>query len=261
MQPRREAYKRSIPLISGGYYAKAAFPDGLITVYPWDSRTDEWFLEKLRKTSEERDYAILEVAEKVSALKGLKYGQLLESDAEEIVMVSRAMSTGLQVIFEAECPACNANNKNEIKIPDGLTKVSEKKPDFNGIETITLPENLDVIEFKHLNIADLIKVNQRSDDSKKEVPTKLALGATCLLSVNGNGTVDDKGARDGAPTSLQDAIVYLEALSPVDIEYFYQQRVELYPHLDRKVVVECDKCGHRFDYVLRLTTDFFRRGL
>jgi hypothetical protein len=37
LTPRREAYKRTVTLISSGYYAPQSFPGGQVVVFPWDS--------------------------------------------------------------------------------------------------------------------------------------------------------------------------------------------------------------------------------
>jgi hypothetical protein len=37
LQPRRQVYKRELNLLSKGFSAPKAWPEGKITIYPWDS--------------------------------------------------------------------------------------------------------------------------------------------------------------------------------------------------------------------------------
>ena len=69
LTPRREAYKREITLVSGGYYAPKSFPDGKVTVYPWDATVDSWFQERMRQPK--REHALWEVTSKVANLGGI----------------------------------------------------------------------------------------------------------------------------------------------------------------------------------------------
>ncbi len=44
LTPSSERLKKIIKLISGGYSLKPDIPDGLVTVYPWDSEVSEWVM-------------------------------------------------------------------------------------------------------------------------------------------------------------------------------------------------------------------------
>ena len=44
MAPRRQQYAKKFKLVSGGYTNRKAWPEGEITVLPWDTDVDEWFV-------------------------------------------------------------------------------------------------------------------------------------------------------------------------------------------------------------------------
>lgn len=260
LTPRREAFKKEITLVTGGYYCKDKLPGGKVTVFPWDSHVDEWFTEQSQKSRSQ--FLLYETASKVAALNGLDWKDLTDGDAMTIIMVARAITTGFKVRFETECPGCSDKTISEVAVPDQLDKVNEKTDDYSGIETITLPVSKDKVMFRHAFVKDLISVNGRSPENKSKVTQAAAIAALTVVSIGGTGEKDPTtGLIDGAPASIQEFLQWYEALPPEDEKYLATQRAALEPNLSQKVNCKCDKCSKEFSYKLDLTLDFFRAGL
>ena len=245
LTPRREAYKKQINLVSGGFYNPTAFPAGLITVYPWDSSIDTWFQARLRQPK--REYALWEAVEKVAAMNGATYMQMPAGDIMTVLMVSRAIRSNCIIEYTSVCPFCQHKATGKLAIPDELSKLGEKKPDYLGYDEITLPDCKDVVRLRVLTVADEMIVGERSEDDKKTLSDTEALPLAALVSVGG-----------GKPESIQESILWYRALSPKDSEFLIAQRVALSPQLDPDIHILCDGCSKEYVYVLDLRYNFFR---
>lgn len=245
LTPRREAYKREITLVSGGYYAPKELPGGKITIFPWDTTIDAWFQERLRQPK--RDFALWEVAERVSAMNGISYKKMPIGDILTILMVSRSILSDCVVEYTAVCPQCSRPHPDKLKVPDELVPVGKKAPDFNGLDKITLPDCGDDVELKVLSVGDEIEIGDRPDDEKVLLPDAIA---TILFSVATVG--------GGRPDNKEEALAWYNALSPKDADFLRKKRVELTPQLDPDLQIKCDGCGHKFVHSLEFQRDFFR---
>lgn len=246
LKPRREAYKKEITLVSGGYYNQKAFPGGKIMVYPWDSTIDSWFLTRLRQN---KDVALWEVVEKVTDIGslGVKYQSMPLGDIMTVLMVARSIRSNCVINYTATCPNCNHVLADKITVPNELTKIGEKKPDYPGFEAVTLPESKDVVVIKVLTVGDEIMVSERDPERKKEIPDSEALVLASIISVGG-----------GKPDTIQEAMTWLQALSPKDAEYLTRQRALISPQLDTAIKINCDGCGKEYEHILDIQRDFFR---
>lgn len=247
LTPRREAYKRTITLVSGGYYAPKAFPNGQITVFPWDSNVDVWFQDRMRKPKPE--YILWETADKVANLNGASYKQMPFGDILTVLMVARAILTDCTLDYTAVCPQCKHEHHEKIVIPDELVRAGEKAPDFKGIDQITLPESGDVIELRVITVGDEIEIMERSEEEKLALPDQMATILFSIVTVGG-----------GRPDNKEEALTWYNALSPRDVSYLHQKRGELTPQLDPELQIKCDKCESLFVHTLDLHRDFFRRS-
>jgi hypothetical protein len=245
LTPRREAYKRGITLVSGGFYAPQALPGGQITVYPWDTNIDAWFQERLRQPK--RDFALWEVAEKVANLNGITYRDMPIGDILTILMVSRSILSDCVIEYTAVCPACARPHPDRVRIPDELVPVGKKDAAFKGVDAITLPESQDVVEIRVLTVGDEINISERSAEDKALLPDNLAVILFSVSTVGG-----------GRPDTKEEAIVWYNALSPKDAEFLKNKRAELNPQLDPDLTIKCDGCGKVFTHTLELQRDFFR---
>ena len=245
LTPRRQAYKREIVLVSGGFYAPKNLPGGKVTVYPWDANIDAWFQERLRQPK--RELALWEVAEKVSDLNGLTYRDIPVGDVLTILMVSRSILSDSIVQYSAVCPSCSRTHPDEIKVPDELQRVGEKDANYKGFDTILLPDSQDQVDIRVLTIGDEIEIGNRSDDEKSSLPDSIATVLFSVVAVGG-----------GRPDNKEEALLWYNALSPKDANFLREQRAKLNPQLDPDLKIECDGCGHQFVHSLELQRDFFR---
>ncbi|MGV0949190.1 MAG: hypothetical protein ACOYB3_00865 [Azonexus sp.] len=247
LTPRREAYKRVITLVSGGFYAPQALPGGQITVYPWDTNIDAWFQERLRQPK--RDLALWEVAEKVSNMNGITFKEMPIGDILTILMVSRSVLTDCLIEYTAVCPACSRQHPDRVRIPDELVPVGKKAADYKGTDTITLPDSQDEVEVRVLSVGDEIGISDRSPEDKSILPDSLAIILFSVATVGG-----------GRPDSKEEAIAWYNALSPKDAEFLRKKRGELNPQLDPELTIQCDnpECKRKFTHTLELQRDFFR---
>jgi hypothetical protein len=247
LTPRRDAYKKEITLVSGGFYAPQAFPQGKITVYPWDTAIDAWYQERQRQPKPE--YVLWEAAEKIANLNGVSHKDMPFGDILTILMVSRSILSDCVIEYVASCPACATPNPGSVRIPDELSIVGKKAPDFKGTDTITLPECKDVVELRVMTVGDEISVMDRSDEDKALIPDTLALILHSIATVGG-----------GRPDNKEEVLVWYNALSPKDAEFITKKRAELTPQLERDITIECDKCKAQFKHTLEIHREFFRRG-
>lgn len=246
LTPRREAYKREITLVSGGFYAKQAFPGGKVTVYPWDTNIDAWFQDRMRQPK--REYGLWEVATKVANLNGVSYKDMPVGDILTILMVSRSILSDCVIEYTAVCPQCGRLHPDKIRIPDELVQIGKREPDFSGTELITLPDSQDQVELRVLTVGDELEIGERSNEDKELLPDALASILFSVVSVGG-----------GRPDNREEALAWYNALSPKDVDFLRQKRIEMTPQLDADIHIKCDGCSEQFVHTLELQRDFFRR--
>ena len=247
LAPRRETYKKSIPMVSGAYYDRQAFPDGKITVFPWDSSMDEWFLKRLREPN--REYAMFDVIPRIADLHGCDVKRMLPVDTKLIYTASRSIANDLTVKYTARCPKCDTGHPGVSAIPGSLRPLAQKPLDYDGKETITLPDSKDIVCFRHVTVGDEYTLNERSVEEKNAVNYMVARLLVGILTVGGE-----------PPTDRAELYTWYMALSPKDAKYLAQQEDELLPRPDYEVPFVCDTCGHAFKFRLDLDESFFRVG-
>jgi hypothetical protein len=103
MVPRRQAYKREITLMSHGFSNPTAWPDGKITVYPWDSDIDSWVGDPKRDAKQNLIYGLLE---KVVELNGAKADDVVFGEVNALLLLSRAIQYSGNMAYESQCPYC-----------------------------------------------------------------------------------------------------------------------------------------------------------
>lgn len=248
MAPRREQYKKTVALVSGAYYNRKAFPNGQITVYPWDSHIDAWFQQRMREPNKE--FALWEAAEKVADMNGANVDEMTLADAMTVVMVAKSIRSACIIDYVSTCPNCGRNEQNQITIPDELQMNAEKKPDYDGFETFTLPDSQDVVKVRLLTIADEKYILGRSEEDRQRMSDHIAHILLPVKEVGEGGTVDN----------AEEIITWYNALSPRDAEFLEKEQARRYPQLETNLDHKCDGCGFRYQWSLELTRDFFRAG-
>jgi hypothetical protein len=245
LTPSRERYKKEIQLLSHGYYAQDKLPDGKIVVYPWDSKIDDWLVERSKTGS--RETLLFETISKVCNLNGLSVGKLLVGDAMTILMVSRSMQHDFQIEYTAVCPACRAKEIATVKIPDQLGRVGEKTSTYKGHEDVTLPGSTDVVSVRPLFVNDEIAIVQRAPENRRALSDRTARIYTAIVAVNG-----------GSPDDVNEVDSWYSALPPLDAAKLREFIEVVEPRLDTRINHHCDSCGYHFIYNLDINVDFFR---
>jgi len=245
MVPRREAFKRQIRLLSSGFVNRKAFPNGNITVFPWDSRIDEWLTQQTR--ADGLQTALFDLVNKVADLNGCPPEEFLVADVNTVLLVSRALRYNNEVLYKSSCPSCKRQDTETIKVPDDLEKMNEKPDDYPGWDEIVIPDCRDVLRVRFLQIKDELGVARRSDEDKVKVPDRIARIIRAIVSVNGT-TPDDAG----------EMVTYYECLSPKDATFLEEALEALEPRLDTLIWHQCKGCGTKFKHELVIDQQFFR---
>lgn len=250
LRPSRERYSRQVKLLSGGKINGEHFPDGMITVYPWDNQIDDWIQTRLQKGALRGRTLLFNVLPKVCNLGKCRMEDFVSTEVMGILMVARSILRNDVVTFETECPSCGDKREHQLKIPDQLEKVGEKKANWPGFDAITLPECQDVVKVKPITVGDEMAILDRTEAERAaHCSDTVARVIAGLVSIN-----------ESTPDNAKEAVTWFKALSPSDSSYLLEEFDKAQPQLSNVVHVQCDDCNHKFDHGLRLNEDFFRRS-
>jgi len=243
LTPARERCKRTITLLSHGYYAKTAFPNGDIEVFPWDSYADDILLSSREDLKLKALYSLIP---RLCNLNGCKATAMLAGDAMTVLLVSRSFRTACMT----QVSTVNSVGKKvsiTVKIPDNLERVGEKDPGYAGVDVITLPDAGDEIGLRPLTIGDEITVEEMKSGKYAEHPADALRFITGLVHV-GNGEVEDP----------EEALAYWNALSVPDQLHAVAEQDRLSPHLSNTATAVDITTGQEIKVTLNLGYDFFR---
>lgn len=250
MRPRREKFKKVIQLPSGGFADRTAFPDGKITVFPWDSSIDAWLTDaSQRATPKEREQVLFQLMEKVCNLGGCALGDFVLGDVNAVLMTARSIQNACHVEYVTVCPACGQEEADKIKVPEELELIGGKNQEYKGTDTITLPVCKDVVELRPLRIRDEIDITGRSPENKALLSDHIAHLIAPIVAVN-----------DTQPERIDQLVEWYMALPPEDARDLEEKSDRLAPHLGQDLPQKCDRCGNVYSFQLRLDQEFFRSG-
>jgi len=244
--PRRQAYAKQWKLLSGGYVDRKAFPNGMITVYPWDTEVDNYLVNATATGEQNVLYGVLE---RVCNLNGCPIGQFVFSEVITILLLSRAAGDGGAIRYMSDCPGCRHQEEETIKVPEELEPLAEKPPEYPGFDLVTLPDCKDKVAIRPLQIDDEKYVSERPADQRKNLDDGLLRKLLPVVAVN-----------DGKPDTLEELLAWYLALSPADARHLSEQEELLSPQLNRRIPHRCSKCGTHFFHMLNFNERFFRRG-
>lgn len=247
MTPRRQQYKREITLLSHGYNNQTAWPDGRITVYPWDSAIDQWLVENVRKLGkQELVYGLLRHC---CDLNGGKVDDFVADEINVILLVSRALSTDGVVVYTSQCPFCGFKKQEQIRVPDELEKLGEKSMDYPGFDAITLPNVQDVVKIRPLLVKDEKMIIARDDEARKTVADGELRTVMRVVTIN-----------DTKAETLEELVTWYRALHAKDAKFLEDEGRRLTPHLNTNIPHVCDDpdCGKKFTFPLNFDQEFFR---
>lgn len=244
LKPRRQVYKREITLLSHGYSAPEHFPNGKITVFPWDSEIDAFLVDRTRSPE---GNVILDLLQKCCNLNGCPVDKFVFSEIHPILLLSRALQYGGTVEYESHCPHCHARERETITIPDELRAAGQKFADYPGWDEITLPLTKDTVKIRPLQVGDHKKVENRVPEDRTTVSDRVMYICLGIVEVGG-----------GKPETLEEVAQWYAALPPEDSKFLEDQQAELSPHLDTRIPHLCKTCGRKFYHMLQFDQEFFR---
>jgi hypothetical protein len=245
LTPRRQEYKREIILPSGGFSNPKAWPAGRLTVFPWDTQTDEYLIENARKANKQQ--IIYGLLQQLCYLNGASVDDFVSDEIPAILLVARSLSTGGTVAYTSQCPYCNKRTGETIKVPDELERLGEKKPDYVGSDLITLPQSQDVLRIRPLLVKDEKIILDRTDEQRAAISDTSLRLLMPIVSIN-----------DSKPDTLEELNTYFHALPPKDARFLTDEERRLTPHLNTVLPHVCDDCGREFKHNLSFDQDFFR---
>lgn len=245
LKPRRQAYKKEIQLLSKGFSAPQAWPEGRITVYPWDSEIDAFLLDQTKHGKGNLLYGILE---RVCHLNGASVDQFVFSEINTVLLLSRAIQFDGIIEYESSCPFCKATDREKIQVPHELEPIAEKAANYPGYDDITLPDCKDVVRIRPLLVKDHKKIEDRLETEGWQDYTQRHLEIYLpIVAVNG-----------GTPDNMDEVANYYQALSPNDARFLEEQESALSPRLDNRIPHQCKKCSKTFFHTLMFDQEFFR---
>ncbi len=245
LRPRKQVYKREIQLLSRGFSAPTAWPDGKLTVFPWDSDVDAYLMEQTKAGKGNLLYGILE---KVCNLNGATVDQFVFSEINAILLLSRALQFSGTIEYESTCPFCRNTEREVIQVPQELQPIGEKPSGYKGFDEIVLPECVDHVCIRPLLVADHKKIEDRAKSNWNLFSERHLQILLPVISVN-----------DGKPDTIEELASWYNALSPEDAKFLEVQESELSPHLNTKIPHQCKECSRVFYHSLMFDQEFFRQ--
>lgn len=243
LTPGRQKYKQKIKLISGGYASPTAFPNGEITVFPWDSSTDRWLTERAKGPG-----AVYDLVTQLADLNGCPLDKFVLGDVSTVLLVARAIARQNIVEVRPVCPHCRHQHPvDRISVPDELEKLGEKTADYAGFDSIILPVCGDEVKIRPLIVADERGIVGRSEMQRKDVPDTLARTLAAIVSIN-----------DTQADNLTEMVTWWNSLHAKDQEFITAEEDRLYPHLNTDLAYTCDECTRPFKHRMALDQEFFR---
>lgn len=248
LTPRRQQFQKKIKLLSGGYIKPDSFPNGEITVFPWDADVDDWLADRIKKGNQA--LVLYDLCAKVCDLNGCPLDSFLIGDVNTVLLVSRSIRYSSVIEYEAECPICRHRAFETITVPDELGRAGEKTPDYRGYDEIILPDCQDVVQIRPLCVRDERLLSERDEASRMLMTDHVMRILQPVVSING-----------GKPDAWEEILRWFKAISPRDAAFLEQKEGELYPHLDVSLPHQCDRCGKQFKHDLDFSQEFFRSSL
>lgn len=246
LAPRREQYKREITLLSRGYTNPVAWPNGKITVYPWDNEINDWLANSHKNyaSQQELTYALVQ---KCCNLNGGKIDDFIASECELILLVSHARLSSDVFKYTSTCPHCNFSHEETVSIPDELEPVGVKPPNYPGWDEITLPEIKDKVKLRPLTVRDERAVAERTPAERQTISDSAMRVIRRIVSIN-----------DSTPDTTEEAYQWYMALHPADSAYLVRMGQQITPHLNAALTHKCDRCSKEFKFPLDFSAEFFR---
>lgn len=184
--------------------------------------------------------------------KGLDINSLLGADKHFILYKLRIISYGPIYHVTAKCPSCGRESEYKIDLDD--LEVNYLPDDFEEpYSTIVLPRTKSKVALKIPREADLIKARDKARRYNKKFPeSKGDINYIYNLMTN-IATIDGKEV-----TSQRDLQKFIEDLPGYDSAFLKNEISKVKVGLDTELIEECPHCGEDVQFVVPITSEFFR---
>jgi hypothetical protein len=237
-------------LPSHGFPYPDAFPEGRITVYPYNSEVEQTIADEGIVPQERINKAVKCIA---AFPEVFNTDDLLVGDQYYVFAASRSMSGDAQYKFKTQCSSCGKQEEHEFTLPNGLP-IKEYPATFKEPLTFDLPDLKDTIGIRFLRVRDekqirlFCKTRKQVHNEQGDITITARL-ASHIASVN-----------DGQPDNLDEAYEYVKGLAGAD---FIKLRTEIQksqPGLMQLLRVQCphSDCNTVYTTVFPINADFFR---
>lgn len=248
LRPRKVQFQKRIKLLSHGFAKPDSFPNGEITVYPWDTEVDDWLFERMKKG--DQHMVMYDMAAKVCDLNGCPLDTFVVGDVNTVLLVSRSLRYNSVIEYEAECPHCSFKSVEAIKVPEELGRIGEKTADYPGFDEIILKDCQDVIRIRPLRVRDERNIADRDETSRALMTDHVMRILTGIVAIN-----------EGEPSAWEEVLHWWNAISPRDCAFLEAEQKRLSPLLDSDIPHVCDRCRKKFTHTIEFGKDFFRSSL
>ena len=249
---RNEKFRRVVTLVSGGFANPTAFPNGQITVLPWDSNIDNWLGENATtRTGLDRDRLMFDLLARLCNLNGCPVEDFILGDVNTVLLVARSISERNKIVYATTCPSCGTEDEGELSVPEDLQVVAPKKSDYKGFDEVTLEDSQDTVSVRPLRIRDTLAILGRAPEVKKLISDHQANAVAPIVTINNT-----------QPDRVEELVEWHNSLSPHDVKQLETFIDENTPHLNMKVLHKCDNalCRNVYEHRLAIDQEFFRAG-
>ena len=182
--------------------------------------------------------------------KKLDVNKLVLADEMFLILQLRMVTYGDSYKVSATCPNCGSKNSFTIKLSDFETEYLDD--DFTEPVEVELPRSGDTVTVKQLRNEDLEQVHKYSKRNAKQFNQNIreveyiCRLAKYITSINGK------------PVDFIDAKAYVENMQSMDSRKLQTAISKIQFGVDTLVTVTCPDCGEDFDFIMPLTSEFFR---
>lgn len=183
---------------------------------------------------------------------GVPVYDLCLGDYQYLLHKLRVVTYGPEYKVTLTCPYCGKRIETSVNLDE--LDVLEYKPELAKKMTITLPKSGHVLELKFQTPRDLDRINNRTDELKKEFPD-MEGDPTLILTL-----VSVVKSIDGDPINPFTAEEFFKKLPMRDTNYILKKATEIQDSIGVNTSVEfkCESCGNKIKTPFRITSEFFR---
>lgn len=245
---------REVTLPSEGYpYEKLKGGKLVIKAFNWETET--LFYSGGGTSLVKESARLTEVIKRIAIWpENFNVTDLLEGDSMYALLAAKSLSYDERYQFKTMCPACDSEEEHNLIIPDHMP-ANRYPQDFNGVLKVTTSDGNEV-DLRFLTLRDDIECHRlaRERVNKSLIPkdsldADYAINRLCFSLIAANG---------GKPDTLQESRDFFREMNAVERGEIETFLVKYAPGINSNLSITCPQCGHKYDTVMPITTDFFR---